>query len=153
MRGRKPDLNNVARFPVQEQEAVTERKHAEAVDTAKALRPYGMGHGANRIWERLAPEMVLLGRLKPHFADAFGEYCRITAKLAEWRKTLDEGEWTYGISGRNGNQIKFRPEVAQLNQDWLKWKSLVASFGMTPTDERSLAVAQGDLFDDSWGDV
>lgn len=154
MKGRKPDLKNVARLPgVEDRERASEASRLVAVEKARELRPWGMGEGANKVWDRLAPELVLLGRLKAHFVDALAEYCRITVRLAEWRRKLDAEEWTYVVDGRNGEQIKSRPEVAQLNDDWRKWRSLTASFGMTPTDERGLAEGQGDLFDDGWGDI
>jgi len=153
MKGRKPKLDNVARHPAAGSARASEAQRREAERTAHELRPWGLGEAAIRIWDRLAPELVLLGRLKPHHVDAFAEYCRITVRLAEWRKRLDEEDWIYVTSGRNGTQYKSRPEVAQLNDDWRKWRSLTASFGLTPADERGLSDVQGDLFDDGWGDI
>lgn len=100
-----------------------------------------------KVWDRVAPHLAMLGRLKPHFVDALCEYCRIVRRLADARKKLDEDEWTYATSGRNGTQYKSRPEVAQLNDDWRKWRSLVGEFGLAPAAERGMQIGQGDLFD------
>ena len=154
MKGRKPKLDNVAKHPAAAgNERIDERLRRDAEQQAAELRPWGLGEKAIKIWDRLAPELVLLGRLKPHFVDALAEYCRISVRLADWRQRLDQEEWTYVTTGRNGTQYKSRPEVAQLNDDWRKWRQLTAAFGLTPTDERGLAAMQGDLFDDGWGDL
>ena len=157
MKGRKPkpeNLGNLARHPAAvDAQRIREQHASQAERTATQLRPRGLGAAAIRVWDRLAPELILLGRLKPHYVDALAEYCRIVARLAAWRQKLDDDEWTYVISGRNGMQRKSRPEVAQLNDDWRKWRSLAASFGLTPADERAVTSNQGDLFDDGWSDV
>jgi Phage terminase, small subunit. len=116
---------------------------------ANALRP-GDDLSADelKVWDRVAPHLAMLGRLKPHFVDALAEYCRVVRRLADARKYLDESEWTYITSGRNGQQFKSRPEVAQLNDDWRKWRSLVGEFGLAPAAERGMQSGQGDLFDD-----
>jgi phage terminase small subunit len=89
----------------------------------------------------------MLGRLKPHFVDALSEYCQITRRISDARKLLDAEDWTYITEGRHGNQHKSRPEVAQLNDDWRKWRSLVGEFGLAPAAERGMMSGQGDLFD------
>ena len=143
MRGKKPNLHNVAEFPRGDE--------PQSVHYARAdeLKPDVLSDSAARIWDILAPQMVMLGRLKLHFVIAFAEYCHLTAKIAEMRKVLDAEEWTYATSGRNGTQYKSKPEVAQLNDDWRKWKSMQSCFGLTPTDERAVNHGgQGDIFDD-----
>jgi phage terminase small subunit len=115
---------------------------------AKALRPVDeLSDAELKIWDRTAPQLAMLGRLKPHFVDAFCEYCRVVRRLADARSYLDEAEWTYVSSGRQGTQFKSRPQVAQLNDDWRKWRSLVGEFGMAPSSERNMISSQGDLFD------
>jgi len=149
MKGRKPDLNNVAQHPAAANaERATAQQRADADGRARDLRPHGLGKAVIKVWDRLAPELILLGRLKAHHVDAFEEYCRIMVRLREARDYLDDNEWTYVTTGRHGSQHKSRPEVAQLNDDWRKWRSLTASFGLTPSDERGLNAAQGELFDD-----
>lgn len=143
MRGRKKDVNNVSVLPR------SDEPQSMHYDRASALKPESLNDGASKIWDILAPQMVMLGRLKSHFVIAFAEYCHLTAKIAEVRKTLDDEEWTYVTSGRNGQQYKSKPEVAQLNDDWRKWRSMQACFGLTPTDERAVMNGgQADIFDD-----
>lgn len=142
-RGPKPNLDNVSQIPMHDE--------PQAVHQAKAddLRPDDLLSEAElKVWDRTAPHLAMLGRLKPHFLDALCEYCRVVAKLAEARKHLDEKDWVYATTGRNGTQYKSRPEVAQLNDDWRKWRSLVGEFGLAPAAERGMQSGQGDLFDD-----
>ena len=123
----------------------------QAIHIAKAndLRPDDLLSADElMIWDRIAPNLAMLGRLKPHFVDALCEYCRVVRRLYDARKELDEKEWTYVTAGRNGTQRKSRPEVAQLNDDWRKWRSLVGEFGLAPASERGMQSGQGDLFDD-----
>lgn len=90
----------------------------------------------------------MLGRLKRHYVDTLCEYCRIVRRLADARKQLDDEDWIYITTGRNGQQYKARPEVAQLNDDWRKWRSLVGEFGLAPAADRGMMTGQGDLFDE-----
>ena len=145
-KGRKPELvNNDSKFT-----ALPLHNEPQAVHYARAnvLRPDELTADELKVWDRIAPQLVMLGRLKPHFVDALAEYCRIMRRLSDARKSLDENEWTYVTSGRNGQQYKSRPEVAQLNDDWRKWRSLVGEFGLAPAAERGMQSGQNDLFDD-----
>jgi P27 family predicted phage terminase small subunit len=141
--GPKSDLTNVAALPLHDE------PQAIDFDRAEALRPGDLKETERLVWDRVAPLLVRLGRLRPHHADAFAEYCIVCVKLKEARKTLDAKEWVYAAEGRNGTQYKSRPEVAQLNDDFRKWRSLASDFGLTPYSERVLKDnGQGDLFDD-----
>jgi len=116
---------------------------------AKDLLPNDLLSGDEvKVWDRVAPSLAMLGRLKPHFVDALCEYCRVVRRLADARKLMDDEEWVYITVGRNGEQHKSRPEVAQLNDDWRKWRSLVGEFGLAPAAERGMQSGQGDIFDD-----
>jgi phage terminase small subunit len=146
-RGRKPELaksgGNVVALPLHDE------PQAIHYDRAAALRPDDLLTEAEiKIWNRVAPQLAMLGRLKPHFVDALCEYCRVVRRLADARRYLDEEDWIYVTHGRNGTQYKSRPEVAQLNDDWRKWRSLVGEFGLAPAAERGMMSGQGDLFDD-----
>ena len=144
-RGKKPDLakkSNVVSLPaVEEQQAVH-------IEKARLLMPPWLSADEQLEWNRIAPNLVMIGRLKPHFADALGEYCVVRVRLVKARQELDEKDWHYVTSGRNGTQYKSRPAVAQLNDDWRKWRSLVGEFGLAPAAERGMANGQSDLFDD-----
>jgi len=140
--GPKTDLTNVEALPLHDE------PQAAHVAKSDALRPDDLCPQSRGYWDRLGPHLVMAGRLRPLFVDAFSEYCRISTRLVNARKILDEGEWTYVVKGRNGEQRKSHPSVAQLNDDWRKWKSLTGDFGLTPYAERTLkGESQGDLFD------
>lgn len=142
-RGPKAKLDNVKQLPMHDE------PQAVHVAKAEALRPGDLlTDDELKVWDRIAPHLAMLGRLKPHFLDALCEYCRVVRRLADARKYLDDKEWIYVTQGRNGVQYKSRPEVAQLNDDWRKWRSLVGEFGLAPAAERGMATGQGDLFDD-----
>jgi P27 family predicted phage terminase small subunit len=144
-RGRKPDLaaGNVVALPLHEEPQAVHYARAEALRPDELLTEPEI-----KIWNRIAPQLAMLGRLKPHFVDALCEYCRVVRRLADARRTLDDEGWSYVVSGRNGRQEKSRPEVAQLNDDWRKWRSLVGEFGLAPAAERGMMSGQNDLFDD-----
>jgi len=145
-RGRKQDLknkSNVVAIPLHDEPQAVHFARANALRPADLLSDDEL-----KVWDRMAPQLAMLGRLKPHFVDAFCEYCRVVRRLSDARKYLDESEWTYVVTGRNGQQHKSRPEVAQLNDDWRKWRSLVGEFGLAPAAERGMMSGQGDIFDD-----
>ena len=133
---------NIINFPTED--VVT----TEQVSVAAELKPE-MNKVAGLIWDNLAPYMINLGYLKPHFVIAFAEYCYLLARIAETRKFLQDNGETYSIVGRNGEQIKSRPQVAQLNDDWRKLSRLTSCFGLTPSDEKSLINSvQRDIHDE-----
>lgn len=135
-------MSNVVSMPLHDE--------PQAVHYARAndLKPDWLGNDEGKVWDRIAPHLAMLGRLKPHFADALGELCVVRVKLVNARKDLDHAGWEYVTSGRNGTQYKSRPAVAQLNDDWRKWRSLVGEFGLAPAAERGVVSNQSDLFDD-----
>lgn len=142
-RGAKPDLNNVIGLPLHKEPESAHKAISES------LRPARLDDDERGVWDRLGPYLALLGRLKPHYADAFAEYCVITVRIRKARKYLDDEDWTYITTSRNGTQHKSRPEVAQLNDDWRKWRTLVGEFGLAPCAERGVkGDVQADLFDD-----
>jgi len=145
---------------------------------ARRLCPKGVTKEERREWLRGATMLAdpTLDRLKSHYVDAIVEYCRLTIRLRTIRKffcDLQEmrrvekqaatpahsaiGEIQcehplaaeiYEVEGRNGLQLKAHPHVAQLNETWRQWRSLLAILGLSPTDERNLLPGQGDLFND-----
>jgi len=143
--GRKPSIvkaGNFAALPLHDE------PQSIHFARAQALRPVDiLTESELKVWDRTAPQLAMLGRLKPHFVDAFCEYCRVVRRMADARNFLDKDEWTYATTGRYGDQRKSRPEVAQLNDDWRKWRSLVGEFGLAPAAERGMISGQGDLFD------
>ena len=172
MQGRKPNPHNV--IPLTGAKAP---RLAPAV-LALNLRPVGLTKAESKEWMRVAVMMAdpSLDRLKPHFVDTIMEYCRATLRLRAFRKFFLENQAKpedveaaeaeagnsverlsgkpgldaeiYVVHGRNGTQLKAHPYVAQMNETWRQWRSLVAELGLSPTAERNMMPGQGSLFDD-----
>lgn len=139
----------LVKHPAFEQgEAASAENDQLHADRAKALKPRGLNRDEKRVWDRVAPELSRLGRLRPHYVDFIAEYCVVKARMDSTRSDLDKSEWIYKTVGRHGSQLKSRPEVAQLNDDWRKWNSLVAQLGLSPATELRFNDRQGSLFDD-----
>lgn len=154
MAGRYPE-STVAKHPAFERgvSAVADNEELHEAK-AKELLPKGLSAAEKRVWLRVAPELHRLGRLKKHFIDFVAQYCVVKCRLDGLRAELDRRDWTYVTEGRHGTQFKSRPEVAQLNDDWRKWNSLVAQLGMSPATELRFNDRQGSLFDgDDFGQI
>lgn len=177
MRGAKPKLRNVIPFTGGKVDKNERPRRAKAMWLAYRLRPRGLDSGMRSEWMRVAPMLADPGldRLKPHFVDTVLEYCRVMIRLRDIRQFFSDLEETrrlqkiyatrahsaigdiecehplageiYEVKGRNGAQLKAHPHVAQMNEAWRQWRSLVAMLGLSPTDERNMTAGQGDLFD------
>ena len=149
MKGRKPKPDSkVVQFKGEDGLSPDERHSQES----EKLAPDDLSKAERKVWDRVAPELSKLGRLKAHFVDVIAEYCRVIARMIELRAILAEKGETYAVEGRNGRQEKSRPEVAQFNEAWRQWRSLTAMLGLSPADERGLVSGQGDLFDTPFAD-
>lgn len=150
MRGRKQKIGNVV--PMVGAGGDVERHRREmAKKKAREMRPRGLPTDIAREWDRVASILAdpAVDRLQARFVDVIVEYCRATVRLRSLRErmpTLDHE--VYSSETRNGLQLKSKPEVAQLNEAWRQWRSLVALLGLSPADERNLTPGQADLFDD-----
>ena len=134
MKGKKPGLDNV--IPMK----------------GTAPRPVPpppdlMAEGAKKVWERLAPEMVRLGRLEPIYEDNFAVVCCAVNDVMELQTVIDMEGRTYTVKTRNGMQQK-KTAAWQAQLDALATlRQFGAFFGMTPVDDKRLAnTDQGDLF-------
>ncbi|MDD2870227.1 phage terminase small subunit P27 family [Neomegalonema sp.] len=145
MKGRKPSPEKVV--PLRrggETRSLDER----AADEAAARKPFNLTADEAALWDEIAPELAKLGRLKAIFVHAVHEYVAALARLRAYRAELREDGETYEVKGRNGDQQKSVPAVAQYNESWRQWRALAAELGLTPASERGLGGAVRDLFDD-----
>jgi phage terminase small subunit len=150
-RGRKPtDKSNVIPLTKDGRDLGPEARKREAVDLAASLKPSGMPDDVAAFWDDVAVALAEKNRLDPLFVWSVVELCHCLAKMAEYRDAFRALGETYEVFGRNGKQMKSRPEVAQFNETRRTALRLFAEFGMTPSAARALnsAVGQGDLFDD-----
>ncbi|GAB3099753.1 P27 family phage terminase small subunit [Aestuariicella hydrocarbonica] len=128
-------------------------KEKEIAELVKQLCPRGISKDERRVWSRVAPDLARVGRLKPLFVDYVLEYCRTKVEMDELRQFIVDNDRTYIVDGRNGEQIKNRPEVGQLNEVKRFWNSMVAQLGMSPATELRFNDKQGSLFDDDFGSI
>ncbi len=149
-KGRKPDLHNVVPLTVDGRNVGPEARFEEAREKAADLKPDGLPDDVAAIWDQVAPVLAEKNRLEAIFTWSVVELCHCLAKMAEYRAGFRENGESYTVKGRNGAQLKSRPEVAQFNETRRTFLRLSGEFGMTPSASRSLAgaVGQGDLFDD-----
>jgi P27 family predicted phage terminase small subunit len=152
MRGAKPKLKNVV--PMRPDDVEVARLRQKAIRRAIAqLMPRGkMSDELKAEWRRVAKILAdpTVDRLKARYVDTILEYCRATVRLRNFREAMPTLNLeVYRVQSRNGDQVKSHPYVAQLNETWRQWRSLVAMLGLSPTDERNLLPGQGDLFDES----
>lgn len=152
MQGRKPKQSNVVPL-------TGNKVRLAPAALARKLCPRGITKDERKEWMRVATVLAdpNLDRLKAHFVDSVLEYCRATIRLRmlrEWfRDNTVEGEHplsaeVYEVEGRNGVQIKSHPHVAQMNEAWRQWRSLMAECGLSISSERNMIPGQGNLFDD-----
>ncbi|WP_370267434.1 P27 family phage terminase small subunit [Nioella sp.] len=150
-RGRRPADQNVV--PMKGEAPGGHNLQERAVALATELRPEGLPTRVRWIYDRLAPPLCLATRKHPlNTANVtmFVMLCRSVARYEHYETLLDELGETYVSQGRQGQQIKARPEIAQLNETWRQIRALASDFGMTPASERALGAGgqMGFDFDD-----
>lgn len=145
-RGRKAKPDNVV--PLKQADGLTVQQRNK--ENAQKLKPTDLPVYAGAIWDEVAPHLDFLGRLKPHFVITVAEYCRAVDRMMVLRETLKADGETYITLGRNGEQQKAHPLMAQLNETFRQWRSLTAMLGLSPADEKGLLAGQGDLFEDDF---
>ncbi|MCJ8139504.1 P27 family phage terminase small subunit [Falsirhodobacter halotolerans] len=140
-RGRRPNESSVV--PLKDDGVsghnLQERAHAKAAQ----LRPEGMIDKVRWVYDRLAPPLChpTKDRLNEVNIFMFVQLCRSVVRYEEYIVLLEELGETYLSKGRAGDQLKSRPEVAQLNETWRQIRALASDFGMTPAAERALGAS------------
>ena len=156
MRGAKPKLKNV--IPMRPDGAGDEDlREANIRRAIKLLQPRKIDKDLRKEWKRVARILAepTVDRLKARYVDVILDYCRVCVrlrKLDEAMPTLQREIYNAAVGEqrtRNGVQIKAHPFVAQRNETWRQWRSLVAMLGLSPADERNMLPGQGDMFDET----
>lgn len=137
-RGRKPAQNHV--IPMREDGDGGHNLQARALSRAAQLRPEGMLDEERWVYDRLAPALChpTKDRLNEINIFMFLQLIRSIVRYERYAVLLKELGETYSAKTRNGDQIKSRPELAQLNETWRQVRALAGDFGMTPAAERAL---------------
>ncbi len=105
-----------------------------------------------RIWNFLAPHLALKNWLSPLHALQLADVCWTWVEMERLKKFLKKEGYTYTTETRDGEQIKNRPEVGQLNELTRRFNSYAGSFGLNPAAEKQLNEFQTDLFKTIGGD-
>lgn len=122
------------------------------IELSEKLKPDALNNDERKIWEQLGPHLARAGRLDRLTAVVLYDYCVVTARIAQLRLKLDTDGWTYEVSGRSGDLIKYKPYVGQMNDDWRKWRTLATDLGLTPKAAKALK-AMGDDSKDNFDDL
>jgi phage terminase small subunit len=153
MRGRKPMLPKVVPMTAGKSPESEDHRQAAIARAVEKLRPSDLSPEVAKEWMRVGHILAApnLNRLHPHFVDVIAEYCRAVVRLRTLRArfaAVDDEVRTTSL--RHGPQLKSHPHIAQINETWRQWRSMVAMLGLSPTDERNLITGnQGDFFDES----
>lgn len=70
----------------------------------------------NHYWEMFLPDIQDRENLKPSHLQQLRILCDLSVEYDELQEILDLEGRTYISDGRNGQQIKLRPEVQQMNR-------------------------------------
>jgi phage terminase small subunit len=142
MRGRKPAERTVV--PLTEEGATLHNLEERARARLEELRPEGLTGELRWTFDRLALPLChpTVDRLKPHYMMTFLKLCQAVLRYEKLSLILEEQGETYEKQGgRSGDQIKARPEVAQLNVVSSQIRGWANDFGMTPAAERGISGA------------
>ena len=120
----------------------------QCLQESEQYKPSGLKKSESKIWDRVCPELVREGRMKPLFVDALHQYCIVLAAMNKKHRWLSKHGYNYKVTGRNGVQVKTHPYFAQRNELFRQWNSLVAQFGLSAGTERRFVSGQMGLFDD-----
>lgn len=149
MRGAKPKIRNV--IPMRPDDVDAEKLRKKVMQRAiRRLMPRDLPPEVEKEYKRVAAILAdpSVDRLKARYIDTIIEYCRCTVRMRGLRASMPTlAHEIYRVKTRNGDQVKSHPHVAQVNESWRQWRSLIAMLGLSPTDERNLLPGQGDFFD------
>lgn len=70
----------------------------------------------NRYWAMFLPDIQDRQNLKPSHLNQLRILCDLSTEYDELQDIIDLEGRTYMSTGRNGDQIKLRPEIQQLNR-------------------------------------
>ena len=141
MKGAKPQMKNVV--PMRED-------MTRPVPSA----PEFMSEEARRVWDELAPYLVIRERLEPLHTYQLASYCESVANFVAATACIAvEGMW-YTVETRNGVQQKKTAAWGQQQEAMNAMRRDSALFGLSPVDELRMSSGnQGDLFDDILGQL
>lgn len=162
MKGRTPTPTHLRAITGNAGKRTTETHEPEPAADPDKDPPDHLDHWGREIWNRLYPELAksvgisVLDRPKLEiFCESFSRYKQADDALWAIVRNPATGEektvrsYTYKTTGRNGVQIKTRPEYHQLHEEVRLMDRIGAEFGLSPAARvRLRGLGQGKLFDD-----
>ena len=86
------------------------------MSTIKFPSPRPDRQSFTKYWESFLPDIQDRENLKPSHLQQLRVLCDLSVEYDQLQEIIDIEGRTYESIGRNGNQIKLRPEIQQLNK-------------------------------------
>lgn len=136
-----------------------ENRGHRPLDLAKAFRPeVGMPSvpkdlsvGAKKVWRRLGPELLRYNLMSLVYGDLFEDLCETVADVKELRHSIRAKQALYRSQGRDaaeafetstpGGMSVQHPRYQILKSERQMMHSLIAKFGLSPSDQASVTTA------------
>lgn len=162
MKGRPPKPTDLRVIEGDRGKRGTETMEPEPTPTSEDDPPEHLDYWGRLMWVRLFKELehkvgiTVLDRPKLEmFCESFSRYKHADDQL--WMTVKDPAtgaektvrSYTYVTHGRNGKQLKTRPEYHHLHEEARLMNSMGAEFGLSPAARvRLRGLAQGNLLDE-----
>jgi P27 family predicted phage terminase small subunit len=102
--------------------------------------PADLPHSAQKIWDRLAPDLIAKKVLTSWDSDEFANGCRIQALLNE---ALSAAEREPLMAPGSNNNMVLNPAIRAVTSLEASLRSVWSRFGLTPGDRAQLKVDDG----------
>jgi P27 family predicted phage terminase small subunit len=113
--------------------------------------PKGLSAGARKVWRRLAPELLKYNLMSAVYSDTFEDLCETVADVKELRHSLRARQALLRTQGKDpaeafeastpGGMPVQHPRYQILKSERQRMSSLLAKFGLTPSEQASVTTA------------
>jgi P27 family predicted phage terminase small subunit len=130
-----------------------------AIDLSSTFRPEvglpaiptGLSAGARKVWKRLSPELLKYNLMSAVYSDTFEDLCETVATVKELRHSLRARQALLRTQGKDpaeafeasspGGMPVQHPRYQILKSERQMMHSLIAKFGLTPSEQASVTTA------------
>jgi len=113
--------------------------------------PKGLSAGARKVWRRLSPELLKYNLMSAVYSDTFEDLCETVADVKELRHSLRARQALLRSQGKDpaeafeaatpGGMPVQHPRYQILKSERQMMHSLIAKFGLTPSEQASVTTA------------
>jgi P27 family predicted phage terminase small subunit len=113
--------------------------------------PKGLSAGARKVWKRLAPELVKYNLMSAVYSDTFEDLCESISDVKELRHSIRARQALLRSQGKDpaeafeastpGGMPVQHPRYQILKSERQMMHSLIAKFGLTPSEQASVTTA------------